>query len=239
MKLPTQRLLRACPSGELAKASVFINLHRVKPLLVVDDDPRLRRQCAAVLRAEGWEVIEARDGRAALALLAETRPALVVCDVTMPGMNGHALLEALRQAPATAGLPFIFLTGNGEMADLRVGMNLGADDYLVKPVEPEELITAVRTRLRRAADAAATGGRKSGPDEPANPAQLLCLGLTPREAEVVFWVAQGKTNPEIAIITAVQLTTIKKHLEAAYLKLMVDNRTAAAALALEKLGPWS
>ena len=175
---------------------------------------------------------EASDGRAGLTSAQTERPDLIVCDVTMPRMNGHAALEALRADPQTARTPFIFLTGNSEMTDLRIGMNLGADDYLVKPVEPDQLLAAVRARLRRA-----EAGGRARPAEPAAPEQLEPLGLTPREAEVLFWVAQGKTNPEIGTITGVQLTTVKKHLESIYTKLGVENRTTAAALALEKMGP--
>ena len=203
-------------------------------VLVIDDDPRLRRQCAALLELEGFETMTAGDGKKGLALAQTGSPDLVICDVNMPGMNGHAALDALRHDPRTAGMPFIFLTANGDMDDLRVGMNLGADDYLVKPVDPEQLLAAVHARLRRAQDVA---GKKTRPKELADPVQLQGLGLTPREAEVLFWVAQGKTNPEIAIITGVQLTTVKKHLESVYQKLAVDNRTAAATLALESLGP--
>ena len=196
-------------------------------VLVIDDDPRLRRQCAALLRAEGFETTEAGNGRVGLGLAQTEAPDLIVCDVNMPGMNGHAALDALRGDARTAGIPFIFLTANGDM-------ELGADDYLVKPVDPDQLIAAVHARLRRASD---VGSKKARPTELAEPAQLEGLGLTPREAEVLFWVAQGKTNPEIGIITGVKLTTVKKHLESVYQKLAVDNRTAAATLALDRLGP--
>lgn len=176
--------------------------------------------------------MEAADGRAGLETVRRAPVDLIVCDVTMPRMNGHATLDALRNDPQNAAIPFVFLTGNGEMEDLRVGMNLGADDYLVKPVDPEQLLAAVHARLRRRAPA-----ERTRPAAPAEPAQLEPLGLTPREAEVLFWVAQGKTNPEIAMIAGVQLTTVKKHLESTFMKLGVENRTAAAALALERLGP--
>ena len=199
---------------------------------MIDDDARVRGQCAELLRLEGFEVAEAEDGRAGLERARTLCPDLVVCDVTMPRMNGHAALEALRADPATARMPFIFLTGNGGMADLRAGMNLGADDYLVKPVEPEQLLAAVHARLRRLQVLA-----DARPREPACPEQLIPLGLTPREAEVLYWVAQGKTNPEIAVITGVQLTTVKKHLESTFTKRGVENRTTAAALALETMGP--
>ncbi len=208
-------------------------LRRVPRVLVIDDDVRLRRQCVALLQAEGFATIEAGNGREGVRLAREERPDLVICDVNMPGMNGHAALDTLRGDVKTAGLPFIFLTANGDMTDLRVGMNLGADDYLVKPVDPEQLLAAIEARLRRR-EALTVPARR--PVEPASAAQLEMLGLTPREAEVLFWVAQGKTNPEICIIAGVQLTTVKKHLESVYAKLGVENRTAAAAMALERLG---
>jgi DNA-binding NarL/FixJ family response regulator len=159
------------------------------------------------------------------------RPQLVVCDITMPEMNGHRVLETLRAEPATAHLPFIFLTGWGERDDIRAGMNLGADDYLVKPIEPADLIAAVHARLLRAQAASPRRGSAAS----AEPSQLEGLGLTPREAEILLWVSQGKTNPEVAMILGIGLTTVKKHLEAIFTKLGVENRTSAAALALERL----
>jgi DNA-binding NarL/FixJ family response regulator len=206
----------------------------VKRILVIDDDARLRQHFAEILRQDGHAVIEARTGREGVERARHDAPDLVLCDITMPEMNGHRVLETLRAEPRTAHLPFIFLTGWSEPEDVRTGMNLGADDYLPKPVTPDDLIAAVRARLRRAELAAA-----SAPSRPAGepePGRLEQLGLTPREAEVLFWVARGKTNDEIAIVLGIGLTTVKKHLESTYAKLGVENRTSAAAMALEKLG---
>lgn len=202
-------------------------------ILLIDDDAKLRRTCANLLRSEGYEIFEAPDGKSGVLTAQKERPDLVICDVNMPGMNGHAVITALRGEDAFLRIPFIFLTGENQMSDLREGMNLGADDYLVKPVDPDQLLTSIRVRLKRAESNASIPQ-----SEPASPDQLICLGLTPREAEVLFWVAQGKTNPEIAVITSVQLTTVKKHLESIFQKTGVENRTSAAALALEKLGPF-
>src|SRR5690606_33736257 len=142
--------------------------------------------------------------------------------------------ESVRQQAATAHLPFIFLTGWNEKDDIRTGMNLGADDYLTKPVDPDDLIAAIRARLRRASAAHTRRPAISDSSDSGGKA-LEALGLTPREAEILFWVSRGKTNPEIAMILGIGLTTVKKHLEATFAKLGVENRTAAAALALEQL----
>jgi DNA-binding NarL/FixJ family response regulator len=205
----------------------------VKRILLIDDESKFRELYGEVLRAEGYEVIEARHGREGIERARRDAPDLIICDITMPEMNGHRVLETLRDDPRTAHLPFVFLTGWSTPGDLRTGMNLGADDYLVKPAAPDELCAAVRARLRRA-EAAAPAGRRAG-REPA-PADLTPLGLTPREAEVLFWVARGKTNDEIATVLGIGLTTVKKHLESTFAKLGVENRTTAAAMALERMG---
>ena len=207
----------------------------MEKILVIDDDAKMRRQIAQLLAAEGYATLEAPNGREGVALATQEKPDLVVCDITMPEMNGHRVLQALREQPGTAATPFIFLTGWGEKEDLRAGMNLGADDYLVKPVEPAELIAAVGARLRRKKQTN-TGRAASVAD--ATPVALeKALGLTPREAEILHWVVQGKTNPEIGTILGIQLTTVKKHLESTFVKLGVENRTAAVTLALEKVTP--
>jgi len=206
----------------------------VEKILVIDDDMRMRRLVTRVLASGGYIVQEARNGREGVAAAAREAPDLVVCDITMPEMNGHRVLQTLREAPATAHLPFIFLTGWGEREDLRTGMNLGADDYLVKPVDPDELLAAVQARLRRKQQA----GQSKRPAQPEITVAALAtaLNVTAREAEIVSWVLQGKTNPEMSIILGIQLTTVKKHLESIFTKLGVENRTALVSLALQKLG---
>lgn len=206
----------------------------VKQILVIDDDAKLRQHYVELLRLEGYRVSEARNGREGVERARTEVPDLVLCDITMPEMNGHRVLETLRSEPRTAHLPFVFLTGWSEQEDVRTGMNLGADDYLTKPIVPDELAAAVRARLRRA-EAAAAGARRPANRE-STPSDLEVLGLTPREAEVLFWVARGKTNDEIATLLGIGLTTVKKHLESTFAKLGVENRTSAAAMALERMG---
>ena len=116
----------------------------VEKILVIDDESRMRKLVVEALASEGYAVVEASNGREGVALAGRETPDLIVCDITMPEMNGHRVLQTLRDQPATAQIPFIFLTGWSEKEDVRAGMNLGADDYLVKPVDPGELLAAVR-----------------------------------------------------------------------------------------------
>lgn len=121
-------------------------------ILAVEDDPSILQIVALLLEDEGFKVLQASNGEAALAVLETFRPDLIISDVMMPGMDGFDLYEHVRQQPGFAQIPFIFLTAKSRRADVRRGMELGADDYLTKPFEAEELLSAVKVRLERAAE---------------------------------------------------------------------------------------
>lgn len=118
-------------------------------VLVIEDSATLRDLVLQILLVENYDVRTAPDGEAGLAMVREFMPDLVLCDISMPRMTGHDVLRAFRADPATATTPFIFLTAKAERSDVRFGMDLGADDYLTKPFDTEELLAAVRTRLRK------------------------------------------------------------------------------------------
>jgi two-component system, OmpR family, phosphate regulon response regulator PhoB len=120
-------------------------------VLVVDDDQRVRTVVAWQLEADGFAVTEAGDGASALAQIAGDRPDLVVLDLSLPGVGGLDVLRRVREAEgAAAPLPVIVLSGRGGETDRIIGLDLGADDYLVKPFSPGELAARVRSVLRRA-----------------------------------------------------------------------------------------
>jgi DNA-binding response OmpR family regulator len=121
----------------------------MKRILIVEDDNSTRRQLAQLFRFENFDVCEAPDGRAGVELAMTATPDLVVCDIMMPVLDGFGVLQALREHPATALVPFIFLTAKVESKDLRFGMNQGADDYITKPFDPDVLLASVRQRLSR------------------------------------------------------------------------------------------
>lgn len=204
----------------------------MKTILLIEDQPDMRGNLAIILKMEGYDVLAAANGREGLALARERHPDLIVCDVMMPELDGHGVLEAIRAEESLAHTPFIFLTARGEKQDLRAGMNMGADDYLTKPVNASDLIAAVEARLAR------EQMRPPAKFKPnySSPAPLeAALGLTPREAEVLLWVAQGKGNADISIILGTTEYTVKKHMQNIFDKLGVDSRNACTIRALEVL----
>ena len=201
-------------------------------ILVIEDEPAMRNNLRDILELENFHPLLASDGQTGLALAREHLPDLILCDVLMPEMDGHAVLAALRAEPRTARIPFIFLTAKGEHGDIRAGMSLGADDYLVKPVHVEDLLGAIEARLERARQHTLPPRQSA---DFSSPAPLEKLGLSPREAEILLWVAQGKSNYEAGLILGISALTVKKHLEHIYAKLGLEGRNPAALLAVETL----
>jgi DNA-binding NarL/FixJ family response regulator len=203
----------------------------MKKILIIEDEPEMRRNITSLLRYREYQPIAAENGRVGVELARREKPDLILCDVMMPELDGYGVLRALQEDAKLALIPFIFLTAKGEKDDLRSGMNLGADDYLTKPVANNDLMQAIEARLERSARQA---NREFKPDfSSAKP--LLKLGLTPRAAETLLWVAQGKTNSDIATILGITESTIKKHVQEIFEKLGVETRGAATVTALEVL----
>ncbi len=121
-------------------------------VLVVDDDLALSEMLSIVLRQEGLEVSHVADGSAALGVFRDVRPDLVLLDVMLPGLDG---MEICRRIRAESGVPIVMLTARTDTVDIVVGLESGADDYILKPFKPQELIARLRARLRRTDDAEA------------------------------------------------------------------------------------
>lgn len=121
----------------------------VKTILVIEDETQTREIFLRCLTFEGFAAIGAESGTQGIAFAQQQQPDLIVCDIMMPDWDGYTVLSMLRQSPVTAAIPFIFLTAKVTMADLRQGMELGADDYLTKPCTVEQFLSAVTTRLSR------------------------------------------------------------------------------------------
>ncbi len=199
-------------------------------ILIIEDEPAMRANLEDILELEGFVPLLAPNGKEGIRLARQQQPDLILCDVLMPDMDGHAVLQALRADPNTVRIPFIFLTAKGEHGDVRQGMESGADDYLTKPVRVDELLRAINSRLERRRQQ-----KEEFKAEFKSPQPLEALGLSPREAEILFWVAQGKSNPEIGTILQISPATAKKHLENIFTKLGTENRASATLRALEVL----
>ena len=207
----------------------------MKKILVIEDEPEMRRNIATLLRYYEYEPVVAENGRVGVEAARREKPDVILCDVMMPELDGYGVLQALQTDASLARIPFIFLTAKGEKDDLRSGMNLGADDYLTKPVANADLVRAIEARLRRAEQQV---NREFKPDfSSAQP--LLALGLTPRAAEALLWLAQGKTNSDIATILGITESTVKKYVQEMFDKLGVETRGAATVRALEVLNSQS
>ena len=128
-----------------------------RTILIADDDAHIRQLLAFALRKAGFEVEESGDGEAALKAVAARPPSLVVLDINMPGMDG---LEVCRRLRATSEIPILFLSSRDDEIDRVLGMELGADDYVVKPFSPREVVARVTAILRRTESKA----RPAGPD---------------------------------------------------------------------------
>ncbi|HBR00301.1 MULTISPECIES: EAL domain-containing protein [unclassified Roseofilum] len=120
-------------------------------ILVIEDDEAIRENVLELLESEGYEVLGAENGREGLKIAQNAIPDLILCDVMMPELTGYAVLTTLQENPALSHIPFIFLTAKGDRLDFRYGMELGADDYLMKPCLPNEILRAVAARLDKKA----------------------------------------------------------------------------------------
>lgn len=205
-------------------------------VLVVDDAPDTLRMLCDALADEGYTVLVARDGQQALARLDVITPDAILMDAVMPGLTGFETCQRIKNHAAWSAIPVIFMTGLSETADVVAGFEAGGVDYVVKPVRIEEVLARLATHVRNA-KAAREALRALQRDSAVSmeSAQEQCrlseAALTPRETEVLSWLAKGKTNRDIADILGMSHRTVNKHLEHIFEKLGVETRAAAAALA--------
>jgi CRP-like cAMP-binding protein/CheY-like chemotaxis protein len=119
-------------------------------ILLIEDDVTLRENTAELLELSNYNVITAPNGKVGVEMAFDTLPNIIVCDIMMPELDGYGVLEALAHKEKTKHIPFIFLSAKTERKDVRKGMDLGADDYITKPFEEEELLSAIESRLAKA-----------------------------------------------------------------------------------------
>jgi CRP/FNR family transcriptional regulator, polysaccharide utilization system transcription regulator len=121
----------------------------MKTILLIEDNLDVRENTAEILELADYKVLTAENGKIGIDLAKKNIPDLIVCDIMMPELDGYGVIHVLSKNPETAAIPFVFLTAKTEKADIRKGMNLGADDYLTKPFDDVELLDAVEMRLKK------------------------------------------------------------------------------------------
>jgi DNA-binding NarL/FixJ family response regulator len=207
-----------------------------KRLLVVDDEPNLLRAVAAALRAEGYEVMTARNGREALVRVAESVPDLIISDIRMPGMDGYQLAAQLRSSQRTALVPLVFLTAKDETADRVAGFRSGVDAYITKPFEPDELLAVIQSILNRVerthAEIARLVGASSDAASPVSAIQDE--DLTEAEGRIAMAVARGLSNKEIAAEFNISVRTVENHISHILDKKNFSNRVEIARYVIER-----
>lgn len=122
----------------------------MKTILLIEDDTALRENTAELLELSGYKVFTAPNGKIGIEKAIQETPNIIICDIMMPEIDGYGVLEAVASTEATKHIPFIFLSAKTEHKEIRKGMDMGADDYLTKPFDEEELISAVESRLAKA-----------------------------------------------------------------------------------------
>ena len=121
----------------------------MKKILVIEDNADIRENTAEILSLANYSVITAENGKIGVDLANKEKPDLIMCDIMMPELDGYGVLHILSKKPGTASIPFIFVSAKTERSDIRRGMELGADDYLTKPFDDNELLNAIETRFRK------------------------------------------------------------------------------------------
>ncbi len=180
-----------------------------KKILLIEDEQQLRENISELLEINGYDVLPVDAGDKAMQFVGIYKPDLILCDIKMPRYDGYWVLTETRKLNPTGRVSFIFISAKVDRADVRTGMDLGADDYLTKPFSAEELLSAVNARLSRAADQD-TAAWSDGELSLKAKADDLNV-LTPTEKRIIFQIAQNSTSAEISKRFFISLKTVENH----------------------------
>ncbi len=207
----------------------------MQKILIVDDDSTLRAALTRYLKDRGFLVQSATSGVEGLECFTQDMPDLIVSDVVMPEMDGFELCTRVRESGTGRLIPFIFLSGRCDLEDRIQGLSLGADDYLVKPFHPRELIAKIEAQLARAnrIHLEITRALKQPNRAPSLAQPQAPLPLTPAEEKVFWEVIQGFTNKKIGDRLFLSPRTVQTHLSNILSKLSLENRSQLIRYAFE------
>lgn len=184
-------------------------MHDNPLILLIEDEKALRENIREIITHYGFQVIASASGEEGIRIVEKSKPDIIICDIMLPGMDGHEVLTTVReQLPAFTGA-FIFLTAKSTRADTRAGMDMGADDYLTKPFTKEELINSIKARIEKLAKNQAHN--PSFEDTLAFTELEKIALLTQAERKVMRKISEGLTTPQIAQKLFLSQKTIENH----------------------------
>ncbi|HLO51499.1 MAG TPA: response regulator [Kamptonema sp.] len=211
----------------------------MKKILVIEDEALIRINILECLENAKFKAIGAENGVNGINLVDTYQPDLIICDIMMPDIDGYAVLTALRQNPATVTTPFIFLSAKSERDDMRLGMEMGADDYITKPCTPTELLNAIAARLEKheAYIHQSTGERDRAKSLQKRVQELQQLSQT-RE-ELLKRLSEDLRDPMSNINMAIQMLKVAPSEQARerYLKILQQECARELAI-LNQLSTW-
>lgn len=219
-------------------------------ILLVDDEPGLREAVQAYLEDSGFSVRTASNAQEGWTLLQQETPDVLISDIMMPQVDGHAFLAQVREDVRFKGLPVVFLTARGMTKDRIQGYNSGCDAYLSKPFDPEELVAVVGNLIERRAAQSPEGGDTpdiavlarqieeikamlAGENRIVKRTSDIRIDLTPREQSVLDLVAEGLMNKEIASRLDTSVRNVEKYVSRLFSKTGTNSRTELVRFALE------
>jgi DNA-binding NarL/FixJ family response regulator len=206
----------------MKEKTIFENI----TLLLIDDDPNIILLVKDYLQFRGYEVLTATNGKEALNIVSQKDISMIICDIMMPEMDGYTFVTEIRQNLRTQWIPVMFLSAKGQSQDRIKGLNIGADIYMVKPFEPEELVAQIESTLKHTKRLTEQHYKKGD-----NTPIIQVPGnveLTVTETKVVSLVAQGLSNRDIAQNLQVSQRTIESHVSNMLNKTGLHNRTELA-----------
>lgn len=165
----------------------------MKKALIIEDNDDIREATAEILDLAGYKTFTAKNGRIGVDLAIKNIPDIILCDIMMPELDGYGVLYLLQKNPQTSAIPFIFMTAKAERADMRKGMEMGADDYLTKPFDDVELFNAIESRLRKRNKP--VGFKAAGKDKKTLFSELKAKGKTRQFAnKQIIYVENDEPN---------------------------------------------
>jgi len=193
-------------------------------VLIVEDEEKIRSVVERYLTHNDYDVITAADGETAMYQAKKYRPDLIVLDIMLPDMNGFDILKKMRKIDALKEIPVIFLSGLQEAETVIEGLEIGADDYIIKPFDPNILVAKINVFYRRL-----------HPEDQSSTENIIEIfeQLTYQERKILQWIEKGYTNKEIADKLKLTEGTIKVYNHNIFQKLQVKNRTQAIVRAKE------